>query len=152
MSIAEDLNGLLKQAMRDKDQRTLDVIRMIRSKVTEARTAPGFHGEVDDALHVQVIALYSKQMKKAIAEYEAQGDRTRDMVEKLQFEVDYLEQFLPKKLGEAETRQLVKAAIAELGATDPKQKGRVMGAVLKAHKDDVDPQLVGQIATEELGG
>ena len=152
MAIEQELNQRMKEAMKAKDARVLGVIRMIKARITEARTAKGFTGEVDDALYEQVIAQYSKQMTKALEEYEAQGDRTKDMVEQLRFEVGYLSDFLPKKLDEAATRALVKAKIAELGVADPKRAGQVMGAVMKENKDGLDPALTKRIVTEELGG
>ena len=65
MPIEQELTETLKQAMRDKDQATLDVVRMVKSKIQERRTAKGFQGEVNDALLVDVISSYRKQLQKA---------------------------------------------------------------------------------------
>ena len=78
MPIEQDLDARLKQALRDKDQATLDVVRMIKSKVQERRTAKGFSGEVDDALLLDVMAAYRKQLQKAAEEYEKAGERGRE--------------------------------------------------------------------------
>ena len=129
MSIESALKDELKRGMKARDQATLDVVRMIRSKVQEATTAKGFSGEVNDALYMEVIQRYVKQMKKALPDYVAQGERGAEMVEKLEWEVSYLEKFLPQKLGEAETMALVQAAIEATGATDMKQMGMLMGKV-----------------------
>src|SRR2546425_4159331 len=112
-SIEQQLNDRLKDAMRAKDSRAADVIRMIKTKVMERRTAKGFTGQVDDALHLDVIAAYVKQLKKAVEEYTAAGERGAEMVEQLKFEIGYCEQFLPKKMSEAEVLPLVKEAIAK---------------------------------------
>ena len=152
MSIQEDLLSEMKTAMKARDKSRLDVIRMIRSKVQEATTASGFSGEVDDALHMQVIALYCKQMQKAIPDYESQGERGAEMIQKLQYEIDYLSKYLPQKLGEEETRALVAGIVSELGATDRSQMGRVMGMVMKNHRDEVDGGLVKRLVDEALSG
>ena len=150
MSIQEQLESQLKQAMRARDQGSLDVIRMVRSRVMEARTAKGFSGEVDDALHLDVIARYAKQLKKALPDYEAQGERGHETVEKYRAELEFLAQYLPKKLSAEETRLLVSRLIEELGLTSQSELGRMMGAVMKGHKDSVDAGLVRAAAMELL--
>jgi uncharacterized protein YqeY len=72
------------------------------------------------------------------------------MAEQLRFEITYLSDFLPKKLDEARTRELVRAKLSELGVTDPKQAGRVMGALMKEHKDGLDSALTKRVVEEEL--
>ncbi len=148
-TIEATLNDRLKSAMRDKNQPVLDVVRAIRGKVTEARTAKGFNGVVDDALYVTLISAYVKQMTKALEEFTAAGDRGKELADKLRFEIGYLEEFVPKRLGEAETRAIVASVIAATGATSKKEIGKVMGGVMKTHKDQVDPALV-RAAAEAL--
>ncbi len=152
MSIAQQLRSELKDAMRARDQQRLDVIRAVETEVKMARSAPGFSGEVDDALYERLIAAYVKKMKKALAEYEGLGERGAEMADKLRFEVDYLSRWLPKQLGEDEVRELVRKAIEELGAASPKQAGRIVGHLMKQHGKELDGKLVHKIATEELGG
>jgi uncharacterized protein YqeY len=97
-----------------------------------------------------VIGAYVKRMRKALDEYGKLGERASEMVDKLSFEVSYLERWLPQKLDERRTRELVREAIAELGLTGPQAAGRVTGHVMKQHKDEVDGGLVSKIAREEL--
>src|SRR5262249_961724 len=75
MPLEQELNQLLKEAMLKKDQQTADVLRMIKTKIMERRTAPGFKGQVDDPLIQDVIATYQKSLRKALEEYAATGDR-----------------------------------------------------------------------------
>ena len=65
-------------------------IRQVETEVARARTEPGFHGEVDDALYRRVIAAYCKKMDKARLEFVAAGERGRAQAEKLAFEIEYL--------------------------------------------------------------
>lgn len=153
MTIREELAAELRDAIRAKDARRRDVIRQIETEVTMARSAPGFAGEVDDALYRRVIASYVKKMTKAIEEYRGLGERGAEMVDKLSFEVEYLGRWLPKRLGEDETRRLVREAITELEAAgDPKASGRVIGYIMKEHADEVDGSLVARLVREELSG
>ena len=108
---------------------------------------------MDDVFYQGVIAAYVKKMGKARAEYAELGDRGEAMAEKLSFEVGYLSQWLPKELGEAETRELVVKAIEELGvAGDEQAAGRVTGTLMKTHGKDLDGALVNRLVREELGG
>ena len=150
MSISLRLSEDLKNAMRSKDQDRTACIRQVRSKIQEAVNAPNFDGEVDDAFHVQVIGAYVKSLSKAIKELEAAGERSQALRDRYAAEIDYLQVYLPKLLGEEETAALVRQAIADLGVTDPKQAGRVMGVIMKAHRDDVDAALVRRLVDETL--
>ncbi|MGB5187952.1 MAG: GatB/YqeY domain-containing protein [Acidimicrobiia bacterium] len=151
MTIQEQLAAEQKAAMKSGDRATLNVIRQIQSEVSVAKAAPGFDGEVDDDLYLATIATYVKRMSKARSEYEALGERGREQAEKLAFEIDYLAAYLPQKLDEAATSDLVDQTIADLGATDPKMTGQVIGAVMKSG-EDVDGALVARLVNEALAG
>jgi hypothetical protein len=150
MGLAETLDDTLTQAIRDRDSRTADVIRMVKTRITERRTAKGFTGTVDDALVRDVIGAYRKQLQKALAEYEKLGARGAAQVAQLGFEIGFLERFLPTRMDEAALRQLVRERLAALGLTDPKQAGRLVGDVMKTHKGEVDAADVKRIAEELL--
>lgn len=150
MTIKEDLASELKDAIKSGDKRRSNVIRQVETEISLARSAPGFSGEVDDELYKSVIASYVKKMGKAQAEFEAAGERGADHAAKLAYEVEYLSRWLPRVAGEEETRAAVKAAIAELGADDPKMAGRVTGHIMKSQAD-LDGGLVNRIVREELG-
>jgi uncharacterized protein YqeY len=152
MSIEARLTELLKDAMRAKDSRTADCIRMIKTKHMERRTAAGFKGPLDDTLWLDVVASYQKQLRKARDEFAAAGARGADALPQLDFEIEFCNQFLPKTASDDEVRAVVKETIARLGAADPKQSGRVMGEIMKSHKGKVDPATVKRLVEEALTG
>ncbi|MEL6544057.1 MAG: GatB/YqeY domain-containing protein, partial [Myxococcota bacterium] len=94
---------------------------------------------------------YVGSLKKGIGELEQGGEKTVALREQYQWEIDLFSQWLPTLAGADETRTLVKAALAELGVTDAKQSGRVMGHLMKSHKDKLDAGLTKKILQEELG-
>lgn len=150
MTIKEELSARLKAAMRAKDKPQINVIRQIEAEVMLQKSAPGFTGEVDDDLYVATMAGYVKKMKKAMAEFEAAGERGAEQAAKLAYEVDYLAQWLPEEVDEDTTRQIVQASIAELAVDDASQTGRVMGHIMKSHSG-LDGGLVNRLVREELG-
>ncbi len=149
MTIQEQLAAEQKAAMKSGDRATLNVIRQIQSEIAVAKAAPGFDGDVDDDLYLATIATYVKRMEKARNEYADLGERGRDQAEKLAFEIDYLSAYLPQKLDEAATRSVVDQTIADLGATDPKMTGQVIGAVMKSG-EDLDGALVARLVKDAL--
>lgn len=150
MPIEQELRQKLTEAMKSKDHRTANVIRMINTKVMERRTAKGFSGQVDDALYLDVISAYKKQLQKAREEFAAAGDRAREQIEEIDFEIGFCDRFLPKGLSEEEIRQAVRAVIQATGVNDPKQAGRIVGEVMKQHKGRVEAAEVKRIAELEL--
>lgn len=150
MTIEEQLTETLKQAMKGKDTRTSDVVRMIKTRIQERRTARGFSGQIDDALVRDVIAAYRKQLQKAQAEYEKLGARGAEQVAQLRFETEFCARFLPREMEEDALRALVRERIGTLGVTDVKQVGRLVGDVMKTHKGQAEASDVKRIAEELL--
>ncbi len=150
MALEQQLNDRLTRAIKDKDMRTADVVRMIKSRLQERRTAKGFSGQVDDALVLDVIGSYRKQLQKALAEYEKLGERGAAQAAQLHFEIGLCEGYLPKGLDEATLRALVRERLQALGIADPKQVGRLVGDVMKTHKGQVEATDVKRIAEELL--
>ncbi len=149
--IKDEIQTEFKDAMKSKDAPRRDVIRQINSEVSTRKAAPGFDGNDGDDFYVAVIGSYVKKMDKARQEYEGLGERGAEMAAKLAYEVEYLSRWLPTKLDEEATRALVEGVVADLGvAGDPKAKGRVMGTLMKDHKDDLDGGLVNRIVSEAL--
>ena len=150
MSIAEKLNEELKDAMRCRDQKRLACIRQVKAKVQEASNVKGFEGALDDPLYQGIITTYIKSLRKGIEELEAAGARGEQLRGKYQYEIGYLEQYLPKQMTEDEVLSIVKAAIASKKISDPKQAGQVTGMVMKEHKGEVDAGLVRRLSEQEL--
>jgi uncharacterized protein YqeY len=150
MTIEQQLNEALKDAMRARDQALVACVRQVKSKLQEAVNAKGFKGDVDDALYQKVIGSYIKSLHKGIDELEAAGPRGDELRGKYAAEVAYLERFLPQLKDEAETREIVRAAIADAGISDAKEIGKVMGMVMKQHRGEVDAALVRKLAEEQL--
>jgi uncharacterized protein len=150
MSVEQALNDTLTQAMRAKDARTADVVRMLKSRLTERRTAKGFSGQVDDALVLDVIGAYRKSLQKALPDYEKAGERGQTQAAQLRFEIEFCERFLPRGLDDAALRALVRERLTALGITDARQVGRVVGDVMKTHKGLVEAGDVKRLAEELL--
>lgn len=149
MTIESRLLEDQKTAMKAGDKATLNVVRSVRSEVATALAAPGFDGEPDDGLYIATIATYVKRISKAKEEYDTMGEAGAERAESIQFELDYLAQYLPEKLGEDDTRALVKKTIADLDADSDTPAGQVVGAVMRSG-EDLDGAVVNRLVREIL--
>lgn len=149
-TLEETLRQQLTAAMKAKDTRTANLVRMINTKIMERRTAKDFTGTVDDALIFDVIKSYKKTMEKARAEYVAAGDKGKAQVEEIDFELAWCATFMPQQISEAELRTAVAEAVAALPSRDPKMAGKVVGTLKKQFGDRVDAAQAKKIVDEAL--
>ena len=147
MTISDDLSTALKEAMKAKDKPKLDAIRQVQTEVARKKAEKG--EEATDELVLGVISSYVKKMTKAVEEYQSLGDRGTEMAEKIQFEIDFLSQWLPEQLSEEDVEKLVDEVLTELGEVDMSQMGRIIGAVM-AKGDGIDGSIVSRIVKQKL--
>ncbi|MBU1865536.1 MAG: GatB/YqeY domain-containing protein [Actinobacteria bacterium] len=151
MAIKDEMAAELRDALKTGDKARAAVIRQVETEVSRAKSEPGFSGAIDDGLYVRVIGSYTKKMAKAREEYLGYGEKGASRADALGFEIDYLSRWMPSVIGEAETRAIVEAAIAELAVDDPKMAGRVVGHIMKSGTEGIDGGLVNRIVREVLG-
>jgi uncharacterized protein YqeY len=149
MSISAVVQEELKKAMLAKDAVRTTGLRMIRAAIIELSKTGS--GEPDDAKILEALRRLKKQREESITAYEAAGRNELAATEKVELEI--IEGFLPKLADEATTLAWVKEAIVASGATNVKEVGKAMGALMKAHKNDpMDAGLAKALLTRELGG
>jgi uncharacterized protein YqeY len=150
MTLKEQLEADVKQAMRDGDTLKRDTLRMVLAGVKNKAIADGGAGhELDDAGVLDVIAKAVKSRVESAQQYEQAG--RDELAQKEAAEIEVLQGYLPKQLSEAATKDVVQAAIAETGAASKADIGKVMKAVMASHKGQVDGKLVQQLAGQLLG-
>ena len=146
MSLIEQLQADMKNAMRDGDAHRRDTLRMAIAAAQNAAK------EKREALtDEEALAVLTKQVKTRRESIKAFRDAGRDdLADKEQAEIDVLAPYLPEQLGEDEVRLLVAEAISATGATSPRDMGRVMGALMPKVKGRADGKLVSSLVNEEL--
>ena len=147
MTLVDDLSAALKEAMKAKDKPKLDAIRQVQTEIAKKKSEKG--EEATDELVLAVISSYVKKMTKAVEEYQTLGDRGTEMAEKIQFEIDFLSEWLPEQLSEEEVEKFVDAVLIEMGDIDISQMGKVIGAVM-SKGDGIDGSLVSKIVKSKL--
>lgn len=143
MTIVEQINQGIKEAMKNRDQLRLETLRMLKSKIltVDARA------NLPDADVVKLFKTYFGNLQEALGH--AKTANRPDMIEKLESELLIVQEFLPKTPSVEETRKLVVQAIAESGAITKKDIGLVM-KTLKKLNSSVDGKLANDLANQLL--
>jgi uncharacterized protein YqeY len=113
----------MKAAMRAKDAPRLSAIRLILAAVKQREVDE--RKDLTDADIVAVLDKMGKQRRDSISQYDAAG--RQDLADAERFELNLLQEYMPKALSDAEIEQAVDAALAESGAASPQDMGKVMG-------------------------
>lgn len=116
--------------MKAKDKVALETLRNVKKFFLEAKTAPGANDTLTDADALKIMQKLVKQGKDSAAIYVQQGRQDLADVELAQVAV--IEKYLPKQMSAEELEVELKAIIAQVGATGPKDMGKVMGIASKA--------------------
>ncbi|MBE6239567.1 MAG: GatB/YqeY domain-containing protein [Bacteroidales bacterium] len=116
-------------AMKAKETVRLASLRAIKAAIMLAKTAEGSTGEIDDAGIVKIIQKLVKQRKESAQQYNDAG--RPELAENELAEAACMEVYLPKQLSEEEVEARLAEIIAEVGATQPSDMGKVMGVATK---------------------
>ena len=130
MDLFEKVSEDIKNAMKAKDKVALETLRNVKKVFLEAKTAPGANDTLTDADALKLIQKLVKQGKDSAAIYVEQ--KRQDLAEAELAQVAVLEKYLPKQMSAEELDAELKKIIAEVGATSPKEMGKVMGVASKA--------------------
>lgn len=146
MSLLNDLNQDMKQAMKDKNKQKLSVIRMLKASLQNEAIKQG--RELNEEEELTVLVREMKQRKDSLQEFEKAG--RDDLVAGLQDEIAVLTPYLPKQLTEEELHEIVAQTISEIGAASKADMGKVMGALMPKVKGKADGGLVNRIVQQQL--
>ncbi len=153
MTLRDDINTAMKQAMRDRAVDRLSTLRLIMAAIKDRDIATRSEGAertgVDDGEILGILAKMVKQRQESARTYE-EGSRL-DLAERELNEITVIEEFLPKQLSEAEIAEAIVAAVAEVGASSIRDMGKVMGALKAKYTGQTDFGKVGPMVKDQLG-
>ena len=136
----------MKAAMKSGDTLTRDTLRLVISDIKKREV--DLTKDLSDDEELAVLTKAVKSREDSVTQYDAAA--RKDLADKERAEIAVIQRYLPKLLGEAETKAIVAATIQKLGLTSKKDLGQVMKAVLADHKGQVDGKLVQKCASELL--
>ena len=151
MSLKETIETDYKNALKAKDKSKISTYRLILSSIKDLdisnRSGPN-KKETDDDDIKKLLKKMVKQRAESIDIYKK--NNRADLLEIEQNEYDILTGFLPKQLGDEETKKICVELISNLGATSIKDMGKIMGELKKLHADEVDFAKAGPLIKELL--
>ena len=147
MSIEAQVTADMKTAMRAKEADTLRALRNIRAAFISKKKESGSDALADSDA-VAILRKIAKQLNESIVAFDEAGRDDLAAAERLEFAVT--DAYLPKLADEATTAEWVTQAIASTGATAASDMGKVMGALMKAHKGEMDAGLANKLVRASL--
>ena len=152
MSLRDQLQTALKEAMKAKQAERLSALRLINAAIKDrdiANRGEGGDGTISDTDILSVLGRMVKQRQESARAYE-EGGRL-ELAEKETAEIAVIEEFLPRQLDAAEVTAAIAAAIAETGATSIRDMGRVMGVLKGKYPGQMDFGAAGPRIKDMLG-
>lgn len=148
MDLFDKISDDIKKAMLAKDRVRLEALRGIKKEFLEAKTAKGGDGTLPDDAATKILVKMAKQRRESAAIYSEQN--RPELAENELAEMAVIEEYLPKQLTEEELTAELKKIIAEVGATDAKMMGKVMGVASKALAGRADGRAISAKVKELL--
>lgn len=142
MSLKQQIEEDIKQAMRAKEPDDLRALRSIKSMILLAETEKGAGGELSEEAELTLLTKAAKQRKESIDVFEKQG--RDDLATKEQAELEVINRYLPQPLSEEELRTAIERIIQETGASGMRDMGKVMGRAT--------PELAGKADGKAISG
>jgi uncharacterized protein YqeY len=146
VTLSNRLQTDLTSAIRERDELRRDTLRMAISAAYNVQKRQG--RDLTDDEVVAVLGREVKTRRESIEAYTAAG--RQDAADKEQSEIDIISAYLPQQLSEAEIDGLVKETISEIGASSPREMGKVMAALMPKTKGRADGKLVSAAVAREL--
>ena len=151
MSLKDTIENEYKTALKSKNKNKISTYRLILSSIKDLdivnRSGPN-KKDTDDEDIKKLLKKMVKQRAESIDIYKK--NNRNDLLEVEQNEYDILSGFIPKQLGEEETKKICADLIAKLGANSIKDMGKVMGELKKTHSDEIDFSKAGPVIKDLL--
>ena len=150
MSLKNQIEEKLNKALKEKDKNTYPTLRLIVSAIKDAEIANRTKEKKDisDSDITAILKKMIKQRNESCEMYKKAG-RT-ELLDIETKEIEAIKKFLPKQLGDEETKKICEEVVKSVGATSMKDMGKVMGALKSKHSDTLDFSKVSPIIKELL--
>lgn len=146
--LKQSLSDSIKTSMKARELERVKVLRNVQSVVKQIEIDR--QTELDDAQVLEVLQKQLKQRHESLTIFTENG--RDDLANKEQFEIDIINEFMPKQMDDADLAALVNAEIAEQGATSMRDMGSVMGVLKNKTAGRADPALISKLVKDALQG
>ncbi|MBE9077271.1 GatB/YqeY domain-containing protein [Romeria aff. gracilis LEGE 07310] len=152
MSLKDRISEEIKTAMKAKDKLRLETVRSVKKVILEKESEIRAKGQdqLSEAEELAVLTQLAKQRRDSIEQFTNAG--RDDLAEKEAQELAILEEYLPAQLSDDEVAAVVDEIIAQVGASGPRDMGKVMGPAMQRLKGQADGGKVQALVKEKLSG
>ena len=150
MSLKQQIEDDMRQAMRAKEQDRLRALRSIKSMILLAETEKGAQEELSEEAELKLLTKAAKQRKESIEVFEQQG--RDDLAAKEQEELEVINRYLPQPLSESELRAALEEIVQETGASGMQDMGQVMGKATTVLAGKADGKAISTVVRQLLSG
>ena len=151
MSLRNKIDEDYKQSIKNKDQKKIDTLRLIRSAIKDkdisSRTSENKEG-INDAEILSLLINLIKQRKDSIEQF--QKAKRDDLIKNEQSEIEIIKEYLPQQKTQEETEKIINEIISSNNLESIKDMGRLMSIIKNNYAGEVDMALVGKIAKSKL--
>jgi uncharacterized protein len=147
MTLEQRINEGIKEAMKAQDEGRKRALREIKAQILLAKT-DGSGVEISEEREIQILTKMAKQRKDSSEIY--QRENRAELLAKEQEELKVIEEFLPQQLRAEEITAALQTIIAQVGASSPKDMGKVMGVATKQFAGVADGKLVAELVKQLL--
>ena len=152
MSLKDQVSDDIKTAMKAKDKVRLETVRSIKKVILEKETTVRAKGQdgLTEAEELEILVQQAKQRRDSVEQYRKAG--RDDLADKEAAELVIIETYLPAQLSDEEIGAVIEAVIEKVGASSPKDMGKVMGPAMKELKGKADGKKVQELVKAKLMG
>ena len=152
MSLKDRITEDIKTAMKSKDKVRLETVRSIKKLLLEKEVSvrPEGREALTETEEMELLSQLAKQRRDSIEQYR-QGGR-EELAQQEAAELAIIEEYLPRQLSDEEVGAIIDEVIARVGASSPKDMGKVMGPAMQELKGKADGKKVQQLVKDKLGG
>ncbi|WMN12637.1 GatB/YqeY domain-containing protein [Marivirga salinae] len=148
MSLKQQIDTDIKNAMKAKNKEELQALRSIKSMILLAESEKGAEENLTEDAEMKLLMKAAKQRRESADTYKSNG---REELAKAElFELDVIERYLPKQMSEQELRSKLEDIISKIGATGPQDMGKVMGVATKELAGKADGKMISQLVKQIL--
>ncbi len=147
MTLEQRINDGIKEAMKAQDEGRKRALREIKAQILLAKT-DGSGTEITEEREIQILTKMAKQRKDSSEIYQREG--RPELLAKEQEELRIIEEFLPQQMSAEEITAALKTIIAQVGASSPKDMGKVMGVATKQFAGVADGKIVAELVKQLL--
>jgi uncharacterized protein len=148
MSLKQQIDGAIKQAMLSKNKEELEALRSIKSMILLAETEKGGSGDIAVDVENKLLMKAAKQRKESADIFQKEG--REDLYKKEVTQLEIINRYLPKQLSEEEIKQELEQIIKRMEAKGPQDMGKVMGMATKQLAGKADGRLISEIVKKIL--